>query len=109
MIRFFPKFARFTGSRTPTAPALSYTISSAGRTAIHDDGAVFFHLDTGVLFKSNQVGARIWKGVLNHDSPATIISQISSEYGIAESQAAEDAVQFLAELEAEGFVTGVGR
>ena len=109
MTRLFHKSARFTERRTPGIPAPSYTISSAGRTAIHEDGAVFFHLDTGVLFKSNQVGARIWKGVLNHDSPGTIISQISSEYGVAESQAAEDAVQFLAELEAEGFVTGIGR
>ena len=108
MARFFPGFARYARGRKPNTPALSYTISSAGRTAMHEDGAVFLHLHTGVLFKSNRVGARIWRGVLNHDSPATIISQISSEYGVDESQAAQDAVQFLAQLEAEGFVTGVG-
>ena len=109
MARFFRGFARYTEGPKRYTPALSYTISAAGRTAIHEDGAVFFHLDTGVLFKSNRVGAQIWKGVLSQDTPATIISQISSEYGIAEEQAAQDTGQFLAALESEGFVTAVGR
>src|SRR5262249_6926404 len=80
------------------APA--YSISPWGRTSRHPDGVVFLHLETGILFKANQVGARIWEGVLNQDSPETIASRISREYSVPASQVAVDTAGFLADLEA---------
>ena len=68
------------------------------------DGAVFLNVERGVIFKSNRVGSRIWQGVLNQESLAAMAAQISREYAVSQKQVAQDAAQFLAQLEAEGFL-----
>ena len=82
----------------------AYEVSPFGRTSAHPEGVVFLHLETGILFKANRVGARIWEGVLNHDSPEIIASQISREYAVPASQVEADTAGFLADLEAQGFL-----
>jgi len=85
-------------------PGSAYSVSNCGRISLHSEGVVFLHLQTGVLFKANRIGARIWEGVLRRDSPETISAAISREYEVPASQVAQDTIGFLAELEAHGFL-----
>jgi hypothetical protein len=71
---------------------------------------VFLHVRRGGVFKSNRIGARIWKGLLDHESLEGIAAQISREYAVPRKQVEQDTTRFLAELETEGFLARqVGR
>src|SRR6187397_3090350 len=85
-------------------PEPRYRVSPNGRTSSHPDGVVFLHMETGVLFKANRIGARIWEGVLNQDDAETIVSGISRDYAVPLSLVAKDTAGFLADLEAQGFL-----
>jgi hypothetical protein len=104
MFRFFARNRDFTDKRVLSGRTNPFKILDAGRASIHPDGVVFLNIQRGVIFKSNRVGSRIWQGVQNQQSPSAIASQISREYAVPEEQAANDTAQFLAQLEAEGFL-----
>jgi hypothetical protein len=78
------------------------------RASLQGDGVVFLHTQNGVVFRSNRVGAAIWKGLSDRKAIASIAEEIGREHGIPFQQAAEDASRFVAQLEAEGFLS-VGR
>ena len=79
------------------------------RASLQKDGVVFLHLRSGAVFRSNRIGAAIWKGLGSRQDLAAIASQIGGEYGIPADQAVRDAAAFLAQLEAQGFlVRGTG-
>ena len=86
-------------------PGGDLEISRATRASIHDDGVVFLHLDTGILFQSNRVGARIWAGLERRENLQDIVTRISREYGVAAIHVEHDAKEFLAELEVAGFLS----
>ena len=104
MFRFFARNRRLAAQRNVSGKANSFTILPDGRASINPEGAVFLNVGKGVMFKSNRVGSRIWQGVQNQESPAYMAAQISLEYGVPEELAALDTAQFLAQLEAEGFL-----
>jgi hypothetical protein len=74
------------------------------RASLQEDGVVFLHLRSGIVFRSNRIGAAIWKGLGSRQELAAIASQIGREYGIPVEQAARDAAGFVAQLEAQGFL-----
>jgi hypothetical protein len=101
MLEYFNKKQPVPGSG-PVEPV--YRVSPNGRTSSHPDGVVFLHLETGVLFKANRVGALIWEGVLKDNTLETIALQISREFAVPASRVAQDTAGFLADLEAQGFL-----
>ena len=68
------------------------------RVSIHDSGAVFFHLQSGLLFASNGTGARIWRGLARKQDPASIANELCRDYGIPHERACADTAQFIGEL-----------
>ncbi len=74
------------------------------RASLQENGVVFLHQRSGTVFRSNRIGAAIWKGLVNRHDIATIVSQIGLEYGIPTAQAARDAAGFVSQLEAQGFL-----
>jgi hypothetical protein len=68
------------------------------------DGIVFLHVGSGAVFASNSIGARIWRGLLDHDSLETIAADISGAYGVPRQQVRQDAAGFVADLEAKGLL-----
>jgi len=74
------------------------------RASFEQDGVVFLHLRSGIVFRSNRIGAAIWKGLGNRQNLAAIACDIGCRYGIPAEQAARDAAGFVAQLEAQGFL-----
>jgi len=104
MLRFFRRKQHVIDRRPIGAGTNFFQVLPSGRASIHPDGAVFLNIEHGVIFKSNSVGSRIWRGVQRQESPAAMAAAISREYNIPEKRAEEDTAQFLAQLEAEGFL-----
>jgi coenzyme PQQ synthesis protein D (PqqD) len=80
------------------------SISPYAKVSLDPNGAAFLHVRSGLVFTSNRIGARIWRGLLERESVETIIARISDENGVPAAQARQDTVEFVAELEAQGFV-----
>ena len=68
------------------------------------DGIVFLHVGSGAVFASNFIGARIWRGLLDHNGLESIAADISGEYGVPREQVQQDAGGFVADLEARGLL-----
>lgn len=94
--------------RTRETRAGSIAVSPDVRASFQDDGVVFLQLRSGVVFRSNRVGAAIWKDLGDRREVAEIAARIGSEYGIPEEQAARDTTQFLTQLESQGFLVRQG-
>ena len=80
-------------------------ISPDCQVSLRQDGAVFLHTAKGILYTSNGIGARIWRGLQDRQSIDEISVHIGREYGVADERVRQDAVHFLAELESQGFVS----
>ena len=74
------------------------------RASFEQEGVVFLNLRSGIVFRSNRVGAAIWKGLVNGQDLAGMASGIGREYGIPADQAARDTDAFVAQIEAQGFL-----
>ena len=83
---------------------VSIALSPDGRASWQEDGVVFLQLRTGVIFRSNRVGAVIWKGITDRQTMTAITAQVSRDYAVPLEQAARDAANFVAQLEANGLV-----
>ena len=68
------------------------------------DGIVLIHTTIGRLFSSNKTGARIWHYLEQQMSVDAMASEISREYGIAETAGREHVLTFLAELQRHGLI-----
>jgi hypothetical protein len=75
------------------------TVSSEAAASIHDDGIVILQTRRGRLFRSNAVGAQIWRCLEQNLTLEAIAGKIGSEYQIAATIAREHTARFLAELE----------
>jgi hypothetical protein len=82
----------------------SFTVNPNAAASMHEDGIVILHTDKGILFSSNGIGARIWRGVENRVSVRAIAEEISSDYQIAPNIAHQHTVNFLAELEQQALI-----
>jgi hypothetical protein len=71
----------------------------------HADGVVFLDIRRGEVFHANRIGARIWRGLMDRESPGAVTAGIAREYGAGQEQVERDAAEFLAALEARGFLT----
>jgi coenzyme PQQ synthesis protein D (PqqD) len=70
----------------------------------HAEGMVFIHHGTGTVFSANRVGAMIWKGATEGRSLEEVTASISTEFDIPSQIVRQDAVAFLAQLQAEGLL-----
>lgn len=85
-----------------------------GRTGFHaapnvkasenPDGMVLIHLGKGTVFAANRVGATIWNGATEGQSLDQVSRTVSSKFHIPAETAQQDAVEFLAQLAAEGLL-----
>ena len=83
---------------------MSFTVNPEAVGSFHDDGVVILHACNGRLFKANETGARIWRG-LEQQLPFEIIAnEISSAYQISWTTAREHTVNFLAALEQQALI-----
>jgi hypothetical protein len=104
---------RFLTRRSEAGPArqqpergaeVRFTISPDARASQDQAGIVFLHVGSGAVFSSNCIGARIWRGLRDHDGLETIAADISGEYGVPREQVRQDAAGFVADLEAKGLL-----
>src|SRR5258708_31031965 len=75
------------------------------RASAHDDGLVLLHIPTGLVYRCNRTGSRIWQGLASGLDLESISREVSREYGVAEYLVETHTSRFLDELEACGFVT----
>lgn len=108
MLNFFTRFQ----NRPRPAPRPqrlgdggAIVISPDARVSSDANGAVFLHTRSGILFTSNRIGAQIWQGLLERASVEAIAARIGQENGVRHDQARQDAAEFVAELEASGFLS----
>jgi len=87
----------------------SFTISPDTRVSVQDTGVVFFHVKSGKVFRSNRVGAAIWRKIESQKALDEIASEVAQEYGIAVEEAHQDAESFLTQLVARGFLATTRR
>lgn len=108
MINYFAGFgnrARLTAGRRPASEGGPLEISSVATVSLSENGAVFLHGRSGLVFTSNRIGARIWQGVLDRECVQTIATRISREHGAPREQVFQDTAEFVAELETLGFLS----
>src|SRR5436305_13844776 len=74
-----------------TEGRVCFTTSSDVRASVHEDGVVFLHLRRGIVFRSNRIGAAIWRALGRRQDFAAIASDLGREYGVPVEQAARDA------------------
>ena len=79
------------------------------RASLEANGVVFLNLRSGIVFRSNRIGAAIWRGLGSHMEVTAIASGIGREYSIPEEQAVEDTTAFVGQLEAQGFLVREAR
>ena len=83
---------------------ISFTVSPEAVGSFHDDGVVILHAGNGRLFKSNDTGARIWRGLQQQLPLETMAKEISSAYSIARATAREHTLSFLKALEQQTLI-----
>ena len=88
-----------------TGDRVCFTPSSDVRASVQQDGVVFLHLGSGIVFRSNRIGAAIWRALGRRQDFAAIASEIGREYGVPVEQASRDAWGFITQLETQGFLT----
>ena len=104
--RFFKRKARVGPARSQQdcGAEVRFTISPDARASQDQAGIVFLHVGSGAVFSSNCIGARIWRGLLDHGGLETIAADIGVEYGVPREQVQQDAAGFVADLEARGLL-----
>ena len=80
-------------------------ISPHAQVSADQNGAVFLHACSGVVFTSNRIGARIWQGLRDGEGMEAIAASISRENGVRQDLVRQDAAEFVRELEIHGFLS----
>ena len=83
---------------------LTFTTTPEAAASFHDGGVVILHTSQGRLFRSNQTGASIWRGLEQKLSVDVIAQQISGEYQIELSAAREHTAHFVGQLQRHALV-----
>ena len=92
----------------PPSSAPPPRISSEACAAGQGDALALFHSGTGIMFKANAMGARIWAALAQQTSMDRLAEELAQQYGIPKSQAESDIAGFLAELKAAGLLDRAG-
>jgi Coenzyme PQQ synthesis protein D (PqqD) len=79
--------------------------SSATAFRIINDEAVILHLDSGIYYSLNEVGARIWELCDGSTNIENINEIICNEFEVTEEIALRDVIEVLNDLFQEGLIT----
>jgi len=104
MHRLTEIMSRFAGKKRGQSGRAEIAVSPDVIASAHPDGVVFLHVGKGDLFNSNPIGARIWRGLAEHEPMGAVTAGIAREYGVEPARVERDAAEFLADLEAQGFL-----
>ncbi len=74
------------------------------KASVHEDGLVLLHAGRGRVFSANRVGAHIWRGLTEGQSPELVAAAISREFEVPAERAHEDTIAFVAQLERAGLL-----
>jgi predicted transcriptional regulator len=80
------------------------TTSRPVRLSKCDDGGVLLDVEQGAIFSLNSVGARIVELLQAQQATASIVSQISREFGVSEQVVSGDVADFLRLLHERGLL-----
>lgn len=70
------------------------------------DGLAVFDLARGGVFRSNAVGAEIWRELIERQrDAASVANEFAGRFGISAEQACEDMARFVEQLRQQGLVT----
>jgi len=70
------------------------------------DGLAVFDLEHGCVFRSNAVGAEIWREVVERQrGAAAVAGELAGRFGISAVQAREDVTRFVNQLREQKLVT----
>jgi hypothetical protein len=94
----------FRGGKGEQEPGGCLKISESARSAAKDGRIIFLQIKGGLVFSSNPVGERIWRGLADEKEPGTIIEEIRREFGVTREEVEADVNAFIAELEAQELV-----
>jgi hypothetical protein len=86
------------GSQSIVSPAPGQLSSKLG------DEMVILHLESGVYYGLDTVGARIWELAQQSRTVGEIRDQIVSEFDVAPRQCEEDLMQLLEQMQSQGLV-----
>jgi len=86
-------------------PSQHYAVSEGVRASTSDDGLVLLDLHGGVLFASNNVGARIWQLIEQCVDCADIARRVAVDFDVSLDRAATDVSAFVSALVARGLVS----
>lgn len=104
MIRFFRNKLKQETRERLAGDHLRFHIAADAKASPHPEGVVLINLRTGMVFSANRAGALIWKAVVERSTLGRIAERISAEFHIPVPAARQDAVEFLAQLRAEGLL-----
>ena len=76
-----------------------FTTSREASADIQDEGIVILHVGQGRLYRSNAVGASIWRAIERQLPTQEIVNQVSHEFQVSSSVAREQSVRFISQLE----------
>jgi hypothetical protein len=76
----------------------SFRIPAGIQATVDENGLVLFSLTAGKLFRANRTGARIWSAITQGKDAELLAQELSNEFGISVSCAAEDISRFLHSL-----------
>jgi hypothetical protein len=75
------------------------------RAVAADDGLAVFDMGRGAMFKSNAVGAEIWRAVIEqHRDTSSVARSLAGRFGVPAAQAEDDVSRFLDQLRQQGLV-----
>jgi hypothetical protein len=84
------------------------TPGSNVRSTIDSDGGILLNLSTGVVFRINAVGAKIWQMIEQGMTIERILDSLVSQYAIPLEQAEKDAREFLQQLKIKELIRDSG-
>ncbi len=73
--------------------------------SLHERGVVFLDSESGRLFTSNEIGARIWAGMARGLALDAIAEGLARDFKVRPEMVRAHAAKFLAELEEQRLIT----
>ena len=68
------------------------------------DEMALLHLDTGVYFGLDSIGARMWELLAEHGHLQVVADQMEREYDVAPQQLRDELLRLTEELKAKGLI-----
>jgi hypothetical protein len=76
----------------------SFRVPEGVRATVDENGLVLFSITAGTLFRANRTGARIWSAITQGKDAELVAQELSNDFGISVSRAAEDISRFIQSL-----------